>query len=493
MSTNVLVSTMISGAISKLVELPNAYIINGHCYDKVNIAPVAQSFFTLPSSSACESILKEMSTIGNGFVGLKTKQSYIQDMNDPNIVYLVPNINMNGNAAGINFFYKLKKDSYKYFVIGKSQMMAIASKGDYDIIGDDTNFVYVSARHNNEYFSIFRINKDSLVCTELNIQAAGSYNRTIYTVYPQVVNGHIYMSVADYSSSKFGIVDVDLSTWTKTAYLGTAATIVGFQYSDISIDNAGILHAYFMPKVNELWRMDFNPVTKVLTDTKVNTLSNLPITTGSDTNLSYLHFMVNKDYIIMAARHERTVPTGVAERDILLWKIETDNSVTFKGYLDTEFAYTNFLFSEVDDLLFVANSVRVDVIAITVDRNLNRVQSLTPSYLHTLGRDSNGNIFFINNDTSAHVMNREIPIKLTTTLGNIPADGFAGTPIPTDITFKMENHLGEVKNGKVRVDLLGPAVFTDGSQSKDIDIVGVTKIPILIVNFGDITINAVNI
>ena len=82
---------------------------------------------------------------------------------------------------------------------------------------------------------------------------------------------------------------------------------------------------------------------------------------------------------------------------------------------------------------------------------------------------------------------------MITTLGNIPADGFARTPIPTQITFKMENHLGEVKNGKVRVDLLGPAVFTDGSQTKNIDIVGITQIPILIVNFGDITINAVNI
>lgn len=488
MSKNIIAEAMITGPISKMIELPGAYVINAHVYDKINTAPVPQSFFPHLASAACESVIKQMSKVSSGWCGLKTEKSFIQDKKDPNIVYLLSNMSVNGNSTTPQF-YKIKKNGYKFSTMGKVvNLLAVANVCDFDIIDDDADNVYVSVRGNNEYFSILKVNKETLVVTELNLQAAGTANRILHTVYNKIVNGMLYVFNSGVTATSNAIKVINLTTFTATTYTQPSTMgFGGYMYSDIRVDN-NILSVYFIGKTNELWRIQFNTLTNVITDSKV---ADIPVPLTINVASSPIHFLLNKNYILMASRNEHITPAGVAERDLVLFTIDENGDVIYKDYLDPEFQYTNFLFSKADDLIFVANKFRVDVISITESRMLQKQQSITPSYLNMIGRDTNGNIFFINDDTSGHVMNREIPIKINAKFEK--EYEFKGNPIVSYIEISMETHLGYKVSGKVRMDLNGAAVFADGTQSKEVDISGLTQVPIIVVSYGDISVNVVNI
>lgn len=484
MGANMLAGDSISGPISKLVELPTGYAINGQMYDKINTAPVPQSFFIHKSSVACESILKEMSRVNSGWTGMSTKKSFIQDRKDPNIVYLVSNVEANMNNGTIPLFYKLKKNGARYSVMGKNAAISGGSKGSLDIIDDDDKYVYLSLRGNNSYFSIIRIDKETMAASELNVCPVGSSNIYPCVVYPIICNGFLYVVL---TAAKNEMYKINLSSFTLVKYTQpTTNTVAGYQCMSLRKDG-DILTGYYIGKPNELWVMKFDTVTNVVTDAKV---CDIPVPLVVTTELTEICILQNKDYILITARNIHGV-AGVAERDIVLFTVDGGGVVTYKGYLDAGFSYVNFLFSEADDLLYIANRFRFDVISITDARALKLAQSVTPSYLNTIGKDTNGNIYLVNEDTSIHLLNREIPIKLKCEFAD--SYEFDGTPIDSNMIISMETHLGTTVNGSVKIDLLGPVVFTDGTQTKEVSVSGITQVPIKVIGSGDLRYNIINI
>lgn len=492
MGVNEISSTCIPGPIGKFIELPDGYVVNGSVYDKINTAPIPKSFFAALTSTGCESCLKEVSTVGNGYRGLKAEKSYILDRNDTNIVYLVMPLNVGMNNGTCPIFYKLKRSKGKYTVVGSvvgSAIHNVGNIGDFDIIDDDSTYVYLMYKgYTADYASVVRIHKDTMAVTSCNISANGVSGR-VTSFYQSIVNGKLYGSIAT-STTAVSLVIVDLATFTATTVASTQTFANAlYQYMRPRKDG-NVISFYGVLTANCLWRISYDLTTSTLTSTNVCTIPE-SITLAMNTAGTYWSILPNKDYIIIKARNETTSTFGVAEQKILLFSRNTStNEVTYKDCYDPGYKYYNFLFADGDDLLYIANKFRVDVISVTDDRMLTNVQTVSAQYLNTIGRDSYGNIFLISDDTKVSVFNREIPINITASFEK--EYQYVGVPIQSYITIDMKNHLGNPITGNVRVELMGPAVFDDSTQSKVVTVTGSVQVPIIVVDTGDLRVNITN-
>ena len=105
----VLNSQTISSSISKLVELPNNYIINGQFYNKTNMSPSPLDFGFYPSSSKCEMIVNKM-VFPKCDLAAKTTQGILPDGSSSNISYCVKN-GISNHSDGYSYvtFFKTEK------------------------------------------------------------------------------------------------------------------------------------------------------------------------------------------------------------------------------------------------------------------------------------------------------------------------------------------------------------------------------------------------
>ena len=493
MGINTISEQCISGPICKLVELPDGYAINGSMYDKVNTAPIPKAFLPILSSAACGSIMREMATVGHGYVGLKTKRSYLIDKDDSNIVYLIVPYAGTWNTT-LPTFYKLKRNNGRYTVLGTVPANALGTNYYYDcdILDDDSKYVYVKYRthYANGYGGVWRINKTTFAVTELsNINAVNAGGANCLSFYPNIINGKIYFSYGA-SAAQIGIGIINLDTFTSSNVVSTVTCTNGFyQYMKPKYENNCIIF-YGLLTAKELYKMSYDISTGILTSTVEGTIPS-DVSLTYNTALTYMSVIPNKDYVVVVSRNEMGTPAGVAERRVVLFKKNTETSkMEYGTILDAGFKHNTFLIAEADDLIYLCNKFRVDVISITEARSLLKVQSVAANYLATIGRDNLGNIILVSDDTTVSVFNREIPIVISAKFEK--EYEYSDTPIASYLEIGMQSHLGKAVTGNVKVELMGPVIFTDGTQSKTVTVSGTTQVPIVIVGYGDMRYNITN-
>lgn len=502
MGKNTIANGRISGPIAKMIELPKHYVINGAVYNKDDTSPVPKSFFMMPTISN-ESTLKETAYLSEGNskrIGIKSKRTYLVDRKDTNITYVVGNTYANGGDG--RTLFKLKETNGVFEIMWNVVPGTVAYPESFDIVDDDDNYIYVSG-HNLEYghHYIRRFSKKDGAVTAIYL--ATSSNNKCVEYFPSIINGKIYASMSWYANASAYAVGalaiVNLADFT-VSYVTTPKvdfTTCISQYSQITrVDDTLVWYGIYNSQ--ELWKMTYDLTVGAMTNVKACDIP-VPYKTGAVNGYTgdiHVDIRVNKDYIIISQRtvavNYATAP--IADRTLLLFKIAGDGTVTFADSMIVDFPYRNSLLADSDDMIYVFDKFKINVISVTADRKLLKVSTLTPSYLTMLGRDNVGNIFIISEDTSISVFNRKIPaiidVVFEKSSGSYEYNGKDN--ILTYMEVKMYNHVGAGVSGVVTVELIGPAVFTDGTRKKTVSVDGSLQIPIIIAGYGEISYSVVN-
>ena len=466
----VLNTQIISTPISKLVELPSSYIVNGQFYNKVDMSPSPLDFGFYESSNKCEMIINQSAFSGCDLAG-KTTNGAVPDSSNSNISYCVkPGIYNHTDGYTYVIFYKTEKygndvkiksyrwkgdrasrqcfgniidqdDSYLYVTITcedyktlifKLNKETMAESGTYEfgankyvsVVRSTDMYIYLAVTGASNYFVITKYNKVAGTATIIkdDTGASGGYSsQCIIAKHP--ANPNVFYAVRDgfmtnslhYSIIRQYILDINTDT------VGT---------TNLDMDLFGLSFGASIPTI----------------DNKVNVMNEL--FTFTDNNKTFMAYV----------RYGEGVT--ISNSFMLVFEFISDNEI--KLIQETKFSpiiFTMCLPANNNKTLMLANNGQVRFYSWNSYSKKFENTSTVVKAISVVGCDIDGNILIQYEDSSVDMFSEVMAINVSANLESEEYE-YNGVDIASNVIVYAQNYNGEFVSTNVKLTLIGPAVFT---------------------------------
>lgn len=526
----ILSSTSMTGNISKVIELPDEYIINGHVYDKNTFGPKPLEFCPVANYNN-DSIWHNTVALDCSYVHNRTRNNVLIDSNDPTISYTsamhhwgtgdaryhgatVPIHRFRRTAAGVEQTAIGAADNYPvYHFISQNvdRVFVLANRRG----GTDGHFSYQRSP------LIFAINKSTLA-----VELPGSLNGTTISrakilrdtpgfIYYCVTGNANTLLVGKYNKTTGAVTTLLNDTrggwamWQMVSDLVVRETIDGATGTRKTIgtfwatrdgfykpDSAGNHFNCFRKYVIDL---DTEIVTASDVNLDTTMLGPIPFATIFDNTAHasydvFMHEDAGKRYMNLTVydlglEQNNLNPDACALYTFLMndddnWKLVSQKKfkpIMYKGMLPM-FSNKLLLFGNVDGIAFFNWN--------TATQSFERT-AYYPMPVRQFGSDMNNNIWIQRTNKSVEILTNTLPIDV---YADFVKDEYQydSVDIASHVEVYARNYQGQYLTSTMELTLVGPVVFTDtGSKKRMVTTSNLNKlqIPVTITGTGMLSVN----
>ena len=493
-------NSCINGNISKLVELPDNYIINGQIYDKNTMYPITRQ--TLPIKSTDLNELNLLTTIfTNSITGpSRIDNSTIMDSENYNVYYkITQNVN-NSSEAGI---YRITNNNNNF---DYTYSALCSGYGDHlDIISQDTDNIYLLVYKSNNKSYILVVNKNKLIKTN-EIALSDNYIMNILKDTANYIYLYSVNLVLTETIMRFNKNTKEITTIYNSPLTGNVTTQIRIPILDNSNDEIKFysLQDAIYKKISKnhsfiYTKNAFNISTSAFNQSVVNIELNgfdneiLNISTSISTSPMFSELLLyentenNKKYIThfiycniagstIDDKNNKMITYEIIDEDN--WKVV--DYVNFAPFIHRAILPIND-----NNTLLALRNEGCDIYSWSFVNNKYEVINSIESAMISAGLDSNNNIFIEKGDTSVELINKAVPIYLFADFEKDVYD-FNYDDIETNIIVYAKNFENKYISTPVQLQLLGNVKFKDdGLKIKTTSTTNSEmKIPVVITGAG---------
>lgn len=472
----ILNSTLINGVVSKMVELPENFIINGSVYDKYTLSPNPYDFCPI-YSGAQEMFLSKAAFINVAWPSKPVLNGVLMDSVNPDITYIVTQGLLGGNPT-IRRITKTPNGTVDQLLVTLSSN----SNDECDFISQDNNRVYFYINRNSanytSYIGYFNKFDGSMSSINLNGNTPRFLKET-----------EIFIYLITETGSSLNMFKYNKTNNTLTTLYSEAQN---FYYNDFvasEIDSNGVF--YVVKDGKDLGMIDhYIAVKKYVLDTVKDTVTASQVTldqslypngkilinTGASLYVShwllkYNDSVTGKKYMTHVIHNRGKVNIGLNQLDSAMYTYEMIDNDNWKMV-----SYTSFSPTMYKAFLPVLNN-QIFMLAHEASTHVYTWDSASTSYKKTasfdgtmtaIGMDTNNNMYVQYGDTSIEMMSNVMP---TTVYADFELDtyNYQGADINTNIIAYVKNYMGQYLATSLTLTLYGNAKFTDsGLKTKTI-------------------------
>ena len=490
--------------IQRIVETKKGLIINGAYYRKDTMTPVPFSFF--PTYGSCFDVSTNQRALLGTNLGFRIKNRgnlVVTDINDQEIQYLFLT---NTRGENIQNILKIRENDNECKYINNSILSSIPKSNSivYQVVGQDSTYLYILFDSNGLYKSLCRMNKNTL-----SVEIIKSYSQYTYTQGLYETENHIYLA-SSYKGkntiSKYNKVDNSLVDYNSTLN-ETATTDISFEFTEpiksnehliiygLKISSSDTDKQIQIIKIDiDLQNTDFS---SSITESVVNTvytdeINSLPVITNFYAHYEPFITQVDGSRYLNIAIYDllNSTADNYPKYGIYTFKLNDDSlelksflnlgNVPFRGYLTLN--DNKILICLTDQSIFFVNFTLASESYIINDNKIVNPKSV--------GIDLNENIWYVNGNNTVDLMNvtSADSVEISSENSNYT---YTGENISTFINVSAKNISGELIATKLSLTIKGEAVW-DSNNAKNINVTTsnteALKIPITIKNNGNITI-----
>ncbi|AGF55609.1 hypothetical protein B0P06_000288 [Clostridium saccharoperbutylacetonicum] len=502
----ILGSTAIGGNISKMIETPDYFLINGQVYDKNTLSPDPFDFCPVTSSALNEMSLAQTAYVNGHWERQRTTNGYMIDSTDPSTCYVATQGTFNSSTAGI---YKLTKNANGTWTNTPYTDWGGSYSPFIDMISQDSQKIYYTIHRmvGGGYVYIGQLNKTTMKSTYTNLVNVGAVRILKDT------DMYIYFTCSSVNETTINVGKYDKVANTVSWLLAdkfTAGNFYNFEASDI--DNNGVFysvrdglgmgmsdHYVGIRKFVLDTSKDTIIASNVTLDTSLYPNGKIPLVTGAamgvtHTLLRHADSGTGKNYMTHIIYNGGTSGNYTNAADSALYTYEIVDDINWKLV-----SYTSFNPVIYRTCLPILNNQTI-ILAYESGCHIYVWDSGTTSYkkvssfdspIGAVGIDSNNNIYIQYADTSIEMISNVMPI---TVFADFQEDvyNYNGTDISTNIVAYVKNYQGKYLPASIQINLYGNCKFTDdGKRTKTVTTTNLDKltIPVTIYDTGNLRVS----
>lgn len=493
----VLNTQTISTPISKLVELPSNYIINGQFYNKVDMSPSPLDFGFYETSSNCEMIVNKAAFNGCSLAA-KINQGTIPDSFDSNVSYCVkPGIYNHSDNNSYTIFFKTEKNGNDVRIKTYKWKGDASSKQCFgDIIDQDENYLYVSIMCENYKTLVFRLDKETMSASGIYDLGAGKYISVVKStdmyIYIAVTGANNYFVITKYNKVAGTATIIKDDTGISGGY--SSQCIIAKHPANSNIFYAvrdGFMLNNLHHSLIKQYVLDLNTDTVGATYVDMNLAGlsfgvSIPTIDNSINAMNELFTFVDNDknYITYVRYGE-----GITNTNSFMLTFEIINDTEFKLVQETKFSPVNFrmcLGANNNKTLLLGNDGQVRFYTWnSYSKKFENTSTIVKS-ISMIGCDIDGNILVQYADSSVDMYSEVMALSVTANLEKEFYE-YNGSDIASNVIAFAQNYNGEFTSTNIKLTLIGPAVFTatnDNVLTLTTSNISANILPITIKNSG---------
>lgn len=502
----ILDSSAISGNISKMIETPDYFFINGQVYDKNTLSPDPFDFCPVTSSSLNEMSLYKTAYVNGQWEKQRTTNGYMVDCIDPSTCYVVTQGTFGASTAAI---YKLTKNdngtwtNIPYTDWGGSYTPFM------DMISQDSKNIYYTIHRiaGGSYVYIGQLNKITMKSVYTNLGNVGVIKILKDT------DMYIYFTCSLISGATVNIGKYDkvanTVTWLLTDTLPSGKNY-NFEASDM--DDNGVFYSV-RDGLGMGMSDHFVGVRKFVLDTSKDTVivSNIALDTSlypagkisliSDAAMGVTHALLRytdtntgKNYMTHVVYNGGNAGNYVNAADSALYTYEIVDDSNWKLVSYASFSpviYRTCLPILSNQIIMFAYEGGCHMYMWDSGTSSYKKVSSFDSPIGAVGIDNNNNIYVQYADTSIEMISNVMPVTVFADFEEDVYD-YNGTDITTNVIAYVENYQGKYLSSSIQINLYGNCKFTDDGESvKTVTTTNLDKlvIPVTIYDTGNLRVS----
>ena len=475
----ILGNTVLSGNISKIVETPDNFLVNGHTYDKNTFSPISFDFCPLISSASNEMSLYQTAYVNGYWYKNYTNNGYLLDSSDPSICYVVTQSIYGG--TGVPYIHKLIKNPN-----GSTTVIPYTAFSGYnsiiDLVGQDNQKIYfiVNRNYNGAYSYIGYVDKVSMTGAYVNLNT-GSIKVL------KVTDMYIYISTPSVNALTMNIGKYNKLNNTIT-WLMTDTLATGYYSDTITSDlqSNGVFYCmrdgqgmgmtgHFMAYRKYTLDISKDLVTASNVSVDMTKYPNSQILINSTSSMGVGNSLINytdsvtgKKYITHVVYNKGTTSVGLTQSDSAIYTYEVidDNNWKLVSYTSfTPIIYKAMLTTANNATLIMAYESGVHIYSWnSAAASYSKVTSIDTS-ISCIGLDSNNNIFVQYSDTSLELISNVMPINIYADFEN-DIYQYKGVDISSNVILYAQNYQNKYLSTSIELTLYGNVKFTSNGLRK---------------------------
>jgi hypothetical protein len=491
-----------NGNISKMVELPDNFIINSQLYDKGTLSPIAYSFCPIVVSASNEVLLNKVAYPGTYWCAKHVSNGCIIDSNDPNICYVASTgATMSTSNA---YIYKLTTTAtgiqVASTIIGTGNTYAEHPM----IISQDQNYVYFfwNRNYGGSTGYIARINKITMGIDQVNLNCG-----TMKVL--KETDLYIYFFATVYATTTCGIARYNKNTNASTWIFQDTQANYYFDAVPTDMDENGVFYLYKDGKDFGMadhyacfrkYTFDYlketvtTSIVTVENDTNVHPSGKLLFTSGSGMPHSPYMFkfidpITKKKYISLMIYNNGSRSITLQTADSMLVTYEIIDSSNFKivSYIPfNPVIYKAFLPVLGNQVLMLAAESTAHIYNWSSEKKSFVKVASYDGNITSIGCDTNNNMYIQYGDTSVEMISSVMPTTVYSDFKDEVYD-YAGSDVETSVVCYVKNFAGQYISSTMELTLYGNVKFTDtGLKTKQVTSsnVGSIEVPVTIYDTG---------
>jgi hypothetical protein len=498
-------SASFNGSVSKLVELPDEYIINGQVYDKSSFGPKPLDFCPMYVSGNCEPILSQTVVVDPSWMlHNKTKNAVLIDSNDPSICYVA-------QIGAYNAIPNITKLRRTVMGLETTVIAPYNYAPSYEFISQSTDRIYVLSNryqeNGNGTAMIFAINKTTMA---IEIPATLNYYSRVKIL--KDTPGFIYFTQS-YTSNAFYIMKYNKVTAAVTMLIddskggynvpqiGTDVKMSGNTMTFFGVrdgfwkDTTKGYHWNCFRKYTVNLDTDISTAADVTLDTTVIGTGNVfAVISDSNNGISYemfTHVDNGKNYVTLVIYNVGPAINITAGRSAMYTfeMIDDDNwkLVSYRKF--TPFIPKGMLTLYSNKLLILADDNTLNFFNWNTNTQTFERTAQFPMAVKIFGIDMNNNIWVQKSDRSIEIFSNTVPMEI---YADYILDDYAydGTDISSNIQVYARNYTGQYLTNTIQLTLTGPVKFTDtGLKTKTVTTSNLNPITVPVTIYGQGLLN----
>jgi hypothetical protein len=475
----ILNSTTINGNMSKLLETPDYFIINGQIYDKGTLSPLPLSFCPVNVSVNNEMILNQTAYVNSQWYLNHSNCQYILDSNDSNVSYVVVEGLAANNQCALVRLTKKPDGSIATTPcnLGNTYYCFV------DILGQDAQKIYIMfyQSYGGYYSYIGYIDKTTLAWTNLNLNC-GNYKVL------KMTDMYIY-----YAAQSVGTLNLQIMKYNKTnntntiLYTDVKSGSTGYNFQTVvsDMDSNGV----FYIKDDGKWfgmADHYMTIRKFILDTSKDTVVASVVNLDNskwpnpqiminviNAGFQNTNYMLNitdpntsKKYIAILTYNggNQNIYLNPIDSQILVYEVtDPDNFKLVSWNSFNPIIYKTFLSINNNQTLLLAFENGVHIYTWNSGTTSFQKVSGMDNPMAAVGVDNNNNIYIQNKDTSIDMISNVMPINVYC---DFEKDEYPynSVNIDTNVILYVQNYQNKYLSSSVQLTLYGNCKFTSNNS-----------------------------
>lgn len=497
-------NTILTGYISKMVELPENYVINGQMYDKSSLTPIPLKSMKVTSCSFNEIMLNTTVFTYYSWCINRVEGTVLQDNQDTSISYVITQNNKNDNERGVSILKVTKQNGNfvpLYSAIIQSSYAPIA-----EFISQDNQYLYLKVRrkYSTSTTYYYTINKSNLATVKEVNTTRSEDARILFENSTYIYHALLDKYYNQFMLYRYNKVDGTNKILVQTSYAGNLQYGCRMTPIDSNGNFYGVTDRYYIDNANHVVlykRYNFNKDSETLLEQNVEVdysfYKNDVLQIYTDSNymeccaelLIYNDKTDGKKYITHF-NYDVGLPDiylNVLDSAMFTYEVIDENNWKMINY--TEFGskrYVGLLPVYNNSILIAIHESGCDVY--TWDVVTKQYLEVGAYYQQVVaaGVDLDNNVFIQFNDSSVEMISKVLPMNVYCDFEKDEYD-YEGNDVYSNVIVFVKSIEDKFLSGEVKLQLSGNVVFTDtGTKSKTTvtSTDGPIKIPVTILGPG---------